>query len=214
VLGKRTYIVQVAAEEVSVKKPARIAISLAVILLLALGSGVLYLTFGHSRIRLKFSARPSAPSNSPDRLVLTSPGDFAYHTLEGKEQHLLADKGKVIFVNRWGTWCAPCVAEMPSIQNLYDRYKTDPDVKFLIIASGDSASDVQTFALHHHLDLPFYVEEEADTPDLDFSTFPTTSIYGKDGTLVSKRVGGADWSAPAVIAQIEQLKLQTGQQLK
>jgi hypothetical protein len=36
-------------------------------------------------------------------LVLTQPGDFAYHTLDGEEQHLLASKGKVLFVNRWGT---------------------------------------------------------------------------------------------------------------
>jgi hypothetical protein len=97
---------------------------------------------------------------------------------------------------------------MPSIQKLYDRYKDDPDVKFLIIASRDSASDVRTFALHHNLNLPFYLEEDTDTTGLDFSTFPTTSIYGEDGTLVSKHAGGADWSAPAVVAQIEKLKLQ------
>jgi thiol-disulfide isomerase/thioredoxin len=197
-----------------VKKLAQVAIGLAVILLIAVCCGVLYLTLGHSKIKFKLTARPTTPSSSPDRLVLTSPEDFAYHTLDGKEQHLLANKGKVLFVNRWGTWCAPCVAEMPSIQKLYDHYKNDPDVKFLIIASGDSASDVQTFAVRHHLDLPFYVEEEADAPGHDFSTFPSTSIYGKDGSLVSKKVGDADWSAPAVIAQIEELKLQNGRHLK
>lgn len=196
------------------RKLSHIGISLVVILLLAVCSGALYLTFGHSRITFKVTSRPSTPSESPDRLVLTLPGDFAYHTLDGKGEHLLSSKGKVLFVNRWGTWCAPCVAEMPSIQKLYDHYKDDPDVKFLIIASRDSASDVQTFALRHHLDLPFYIEENADTTGLNFSTFPSTSIYRKDGTLALKQVGGADWSAPAVIAQIEQLKLQNGQHVK
>jgi len=191
-----------------VKKLAHIGIGLVAILLLAVCSGVLYLTFGPSKMTFKVSSRPSAPSKSTNRVVLTLPGDFAYHTLDGEEQHLLANKGKVLFVNRWGTWCAPCVAEMPSIQKLYDRYKDDPDVKFLIIASRDSASDVRTFALRHHLDLPFYIEEDADTTGLDFSSFPSTSIYGKDGTLVSKQTGDADWSAPAVIEQIEKLKHQ------
>jgi len=192
-------------KRILVKKLVYIGIGLVVILLLAVCSGVLYLTLGPSKMTFKV-VRLSTPSKSPNRLVLTLPGDFAYHTLDGEEQHLLANKGKVLFVNRWGTWCAPCVAEMPSIQKLYDRYKDDPDVKFLIIASRDSASDVRTFALRHHLDLPFYIEEDADTTGLDFSTFPSTSIYGKDGTLVLKQTGDADWSAPAVIAQIEKLK--------
>jgi thiol-disulfide isomerase/thioredoxin len=191
-----------------VKKLSLIGICLVAVMLLATCCGVLYLTFGHSKMKFKVTLRPTAASTSPDRMVLTLPGDFAYHTLDGEEQHLMASKGKVLFVNRWGTWCAACVAEMPSIQKLYDRYKDDPDVKFFIIASRDSASDVRTFALHHNLNLPFYLEEDTDTTGLDFSTFPTTSIYGEDGTLVSKHAGGADWSAPAVVAQIEKLKLQ------
>lgn len=196
------------------KKLARVGIGLALILLLAICSGVLYLSSGHSRITFKVSGRLSDPSKSRDRLVPTVPGDFTYHTLDGKEQHLLASRGKVLFVNRWGTWCAPCVAEMPSIQRLYDRYKDDPDVKFLIIASRDSTSDVQTFALHHHFDLPFYIEEDTDLTGIDFSTFPSTSIYSKDGKIAFNHLGDADWSAPGVIAQIEQLKLQNAQHMK
>lgn len=192
------------------KVRARIGLGLVAILLLAVCSGVLYLTFEHSKMTFTVTRRPSTSRKSPDLSVLTLPGDFAYYTLEGKEQHLLANRGKVLFVNRWGTWCAPCITEMPSIQKLYNRYKDDPNVKFLIIASRDSASDVKTFALRHQLDMPFYIEEDADTDGLDFSTFPSTSIYGKDGTLVSTQVGDADWSAPAVIAQIEKLKLQIG----
>ena len=97
---------------------------------------------------------------------------------------------------------------------LYDHYKSDPEVKFLIIASRDSASDIRTFAFHHHLDMPFYIEEDADTTGIDTSTFPSTSIYNKDGKLASKQLGSADWSAPEVMEQIEKLKLQTGQHTK
>lgn len=193
------------------KKLMHMGTGIVAILLLAVCVGMLYLTFGHSKISLMVSSRSFTSSKSPDRSVRELPGDFAYHTLDGEEQHLLASKGKVLFVNRWGTWCAPCVAEMPSIQKLYDRYKSDPEVQFLIIASRDSASDVRTFAFHHHLDMPFYIEDDADTTGIDVSTFPSTSIYGKDGNLVSKQLGSADWSAPAVIEQIEKLKLQTGQ---
>jgi hypothetical protein len=67
-----------------VKKLGHIGIRLAAILLLAVCSGVLYLTFGHSRMTFKVTLRPSTQNKSPDRLVLTLPGDFAYHTLDGK----------------------------------------------------------------------------------------------------------------------------------
>lgn len=179
------------------------------VLLLVICAGVLYLTFGPYRVGFKVGSRPFTSNKSIERS-----GDFSYHTLDGKEQHLLANKGKVLFVNRWGTWCTPCVGEMPSIQKLYDRYRSDPEVKFLIIASHDSASDVRSFASHHHLNMPFYIAEDTDSTGIDASTFPSTSIYGKDGKLISKQLGSADWSAPAVIAQIEKLKLQTKQPTK
>src|ERR1035437_10459745 len=116
-------------------KPARIAIRVVVVFFVAVCFSVLYLVFGPLKIRFKVVTPPSISNKSPNHLVLTTPGDFAYHTLDGEEQHLMASQGKVLFVNRWGTWCAGCVAEMPSIQKLYDHYKADPNVKFFIIAS-------------------------------------------------------------------------------
>ena len=46
----------------------------------------------------------------------------------------LADlKGKVVFLNFWATWCPPCIAEMPSIQVLHDKFKADDDVMILTL---------------------------------------------------------------------------------
>jgi hypothetical protein len=51
-------------------------------------------------MKFEVTLRPSAQSKSLDRLALTLPGNFAYHTLDVEEQHLMASKGKVLFVNR------------------------------------------------------------------------------------------------------------------
>lgn len=61
---------------------------------------MLYLAFGPSKMKFEVTLRPSAQSKSLDRLALTLPGNFAYHTLDVEEQHLMASKGKVLFVNR------------------------------------------------------------------------------------------------------------------
>ena len=42
-------------------------------------------------------------------------------------------KGKVVFINFWATWCSPCIAEMPTIQSLYENFKNDDEVKFVIL---------------------------------------------------------------------------------
>jgi thiol-disulfide isomerase/thioredoxin len=129
--------------------------------------------------------------------------------LDGEQQHLSATKGQVVFLDLWGTWCVQCVAEMPTMQKLYDHYKDDPQVKFLIVSRLDTPARVRLYAQHGHYDLPFYVTHDDDIPDsMQLNQYPATFIFAKDGSLVSKHVGAADWSADSVISFIDQLKQQ------
>ena len=48
-------------------------------------------------------------------------------------------KGKVIVINFWATWCPPCIAEMPSMELLYQKYKGNDDVVFLFVSNEDVA---------------------------------------------------------------------------
>ncbi|GGA65387.1 thioredoxin [Edaphobacter acidisoli] len=133
--------------------------------------------------------------------------DLIYRTLDGEQQHLAATKGQVVFLDLWGTWCIQCVAEMPTVQKLYDHYKDDPQVKFLIVSRMDSPFAVRSYARRNHLHLPFYVTEDEDIPQsMRLNQYPSTFIYAKDGTLVSKHAGAADWSDPSVFRFIDQLK--------
>ena len=95
------------------------------------------------------------------------------------------------------------------MQRLYEHYRNDPDVTFLIVSRLDSPSAVRSYSWRNHLDLPFYVTRDEDIPEsMQLNQFPATFLYAKDGSLVSKHVGAADWSDGSVIAFIDRLKKQ------
>jgi thiol-disulfide isomerase/thioredoxin len=144
----------------------------------------------------------------PDLVRIHQPADdFLFWTLDGNEKRLTETKGKVVFVDLWGTWCIQCVAEMPAVQALYNHYRNDPSVDFLIISRLDSPSAVRRYADLHHYDLPFYVMDDGSIPaSMQLNQFPATFLYSPDGSLAAKHTGAADWSSPSVIAFIDGLK--------
>jgi thiol-disulfide isomerase/thioredoxin len=133
--------------------------------------------------------------------------DFVFHTLDGQPKKLSDYKGKVVFLDLWGTWCIQCVAEMPTVQQLYDHYRNDPQVVFLIVSRMDTPQAVQSYARRGNYTLPFYVMHDEDIPPSMFlQQYPATFFFLPDGTLVAHHAGGADWSNPSVIEFIDSLK--------
>lgn len=180
----------------------RIAISLIALVVLAICAGLVLFKAVQHRI----AANMKPPVLRWESKAAT---DLTYRTLDGEQRHLAAIKGQVVFLDLWGTWCVQCVAEMPTVQKLYDHYKDDHEVKFLIVSRLDSPSIVRSYARRNHLDLPFYVTNDEDIPrSMQLNQYPATFIYAKDGTLVSEHVGAADWSDRSVIAFIDRLKNQ------
>jgi thiol-disulfide isomerase/thioredoxin len=157
------------------------------------------------------AARRVAGRMQPPRLArIDQPAsDLVYTTLDGRAEHLAGSRGEVVFLNLWGTWCIQCVAEMPSVERLYQHYKGDPQVKFLIVSRLDPPARVQAYARLNHYDLPFYLMRDEDIPpSMQFNQFPSTFIYAKDGRLEAQDVAAADWSDASVVAFIDRLKAQ------
>jgi thiol-disulfide isomerase/thioredoxin len=152
--------------------------------------------------------RHRVESHAPHLIADNSPEvDFVFHTLDGKDAKLSDYKGKAVFLDLWGTWCLQCVAEMPTVQKLYDHYRSDPKVVFLIVSRMDTPQAVERFARRGGYHLPFYVTRDEDVPaSMYLQQYPATFLYTPGGTLAAHHAGGADWSDESVIRFIDDLK--------
>ena len=111
-------------------------------------------------------------------------------------------EGKVVLVNFWATWCPPCIAEMPSFQELYKDYKDE--VVFLFVSSEDHQT-VRGFLDRKNYSLPAYRPLNNAPDPLNGKVLPTTFLIGKNGEIAINKVGAADWNSEAVRSTIDNL---------
>ena len=116
-------------------------------------------------------------------------------TADGEEQTLSSLKGQVVVVNYWATWCPPCVAEMPSMQSLYEAY--EGKVAFLFVAR-DEPVKVEQFLKKNAYTFPVFYELNAPPSAMRSNSLPTTFILDKNGKIAAKKVGAADWNSSRV----------------
>lgn len=112
-------------------------------------------------------------------------------------------RGKVVFLNFWGSWCPPCVAEMPSIQALYES--KGKEVAFVLITMKDRPEKFVPFLQEHQYSMPVYEANSLLPKVLIPGSFPTTYIIDKKGEVVKKEISSADWNAPEVHQLIDKL---------
>lgn len=111
-------------------------------------------------------------------------------------------QGKVVFVNFWATWCPPCIAEMPSLQLLYEDYQDK--IVFLFVSDEDRET-VSGFLNRKQFTFPAYRPLSNAPKPLNGSTLPTTYLIDKQGNIVIQKVGAADWNSEKVRETIDGL---------
>ena len=132
--------------------------------------------------------------------------DFTLNGLDGDILDFESAKGKVVFINFWATWCAPCVAEMPSIEELYGKYKDNPDVVFAMINLEMKEDKVRKFINKKEFTFPIYFPNETRLPKIyESSGIPTTFVLDKEGFIAYKKVGMANYSAASFTKFIDKL---------
>lgn len=111
-------------------------------------------------------------------------------------------KGKVVFINFWATWCPPCIAEMPSLQELYNDY--NDKVIFLFI-TNDEFETVENFKIKRDFDFEVFNPKSVTPSELQTGTIPRTFIINKNGEIVVDESGAVDWNSNKVRRQLDQL---------
>lgn len=119
------------------------------------------------------------------------------------DANLSGFRGKVVFLNFWGSWCPPCVAEMPGIQKLYEA--KGKDVAFVLITMKDKPEKFVPFLQEHRYSMPVYEANSLLPKVLIPGSFPTTYIINKKGEVVLKEIRSADWNSLQVNELIDKL---------
>jgi cytochrome c biogenesis protein CcmG/thiol:disulfide interchange protein DsbE len=117
--------------------------------------------------------------------------------------HLANYRGKVVLLNFWATWCAPCIAEMPSLIELHhDR----PDLAILAVSIDEDEDEYKHFIVRRHIDL-ITVRDPSQTAAKLYHTegWPETYIIDRNGLIRRKIVGDPDWSNPEIRAFLKTL---------
>ena len=139
--------------------------------------------------------------------------DTAFLDETGAEIHLSDLRGKVVLVNFWATWCAPCRIEMPHLAALQTARGGD-DFAVVTIATGRNAPQAITrfFDEIGVTNLPLYTDpQQALAHDLGIMGLPVSLILNRDGAEVARLMGDADWASPDALALIDALLTDSSQ---
>ncbi|MCJ1906995.1 peroxiredoxin family protein [Planococcus ruber] len=119
--------------------------------------------------------------------------DFELTTLEGETVKLSDYQGKKVILNFWATWCPPCRAEMPHMQNYFEEHAASSNVEVLAVnlTTEDRGVDkVQNFVKEYELTFPIPMDKEGEIGKLyQAVTIPTSYMIDTDGRVQNKIVG-------------------------
>jgi peroxiredoxin len=118
--------------------------------------------------------------------------DFTLRDLDGRQVHLSDFGGKVVLLDFWATWCVPCAAELPQLEQLYQTRKDDGFVVVGIDMDGpESVAQVVPFARRYNLTFPTLVDEETRVVNVynPKRVAPMTVLIDRRGIIARVRNG-------------------------
>ena len=137
----------------------------------------------------------SDPPQQPGAALLTG---------EGEEITLADKRGKVLLVNFWATWCAPCVVEMPYLDEVQARYGSE-DFEVVAISMDQRIEDAERFYAQNDLThLGLYHDQSFNSAFAAGARgLPLTVLYDRQGGEIGRLDGDAEWASEDAFALIE-----------
>ena len=142
-----------------------------------------------------FDADTSQIENIEGPFLSDSDYRFTMETTNGKTVSLNHYRGDVVFVNVWASWCPPCVAEMPTIQTLYKNVGGQENIRFILLSMDEQHQKAINFMERKEFPMPYYFPASSIPTQFRSQYLPTTYIISKEGQVVYKKEGIADYSS-------------------
>jgi peroxiredoxin len=157
------------------------------LVLVLLVAGLAFLGYMSVKQRVTRTKMPAAAS--------TAAPDISLIDLNGNSFNTSSYRGKVLVVNFWAAWCAPCTAEIPQFVGLQEKYRQQ-GLQVLGISMDDADDVLRKFYHEHKINYPV-VAGDLKSADAygGVPGLPTTYIYARDGRLKSRLVGATDFSS-------------------
>jgi len=132
--------------------------------------------------------------------------DFTLKDLKGDDVTLFEKRGKIVVLNFWATWCPPCREEMPSMEKLHKKY-SGKDFEIIAVAMDPKGEKiVRPYIEENGYTFTVLLDDKGTVSDLYRAyAVPMTFIVGRDGIVIDKIMGAADWFSEQSQSYIEEL---------
>jgi thiol-disulfide isomerase/thioredoxin len=138
---------------------------------------------------------PESPSGSLQ--FLSAAPELPVFDRQGKKVDLAKEKGKIIVIHFWATWCPPCVDEIPELSKFWEQYKGRDDIVLYAVSVDKDWKIVEDFNAKHPNNLPLFRDPDAATAKRFGTTqYPETYITNRAGRVVQRVPGAVSWSDP------------------
>jgi len=124
--------------------------------------------------------------------------------LDGQAAVLAAERGKLVVLNVWATWCAACRKELPSLERL-SRDLDERRFKVVGLSLDNDAHDVREYLIDKGVTYANYMDPSMHTADnvLGVKVYPYTFFIGPRGEMLGRVIGTAVWDDARVVAALE-----------
>jgi thiol-disulfide isomerase/thioredoxin len=133
-----------------------------------------------------------------DNSVLAKMPVVSFTTLDGKPFHMEQETASLFIVHYWGTWCAPCEAELPDLLSFLKRFEGQQEVKFYLVAVNDEVVKVNKHIASLALpkaNITWLIDNNNVYRDLFGTTrVPETWVFSSDKTTLRKYLGPQEWT--------------------
>ena len=150
---------------------------------------------------------PDVKTKSKEEESKNPKADFNMALINSKGERVNMEefRGKVIFFNMWATWCPPCVAEMPGINNMYNDVKGD-EVAFIMLSLDNDFQKAIDFNKRKGYDFEVYQLAGSLPPMYASQAIPTTYVIDADGNLALTHQGMGDYDSEEFKDFLDELK--------
>jgi cytochrome c biogenesis protein CcmG/thiol:disulfide interchange protein DsbE len=112
-------------------------------------------------------------------------------------------RGRVVLLNLWATWCAPCLQELPSLLELQKRM---PEVAVVAVSIDQDPDVYRKFLVDHHVDLLTVRDEDMRVNALyGTAQIPETYVIDKQGVVRRKFVSAQEWTSPEIMSYLQKM---------